>query len=61
MEIDLSGMIDVIDTLVDYMAGIDFTVGSYSFSLLAVVAALGTLEAIEFILGIKKNNDDDHH
>lgn len=57
MRIDISSVIEAVSMLVDYMKGISFTFGDYTFSLWAVVVATGTIEAITFILGMRNKKD----
>lgn len=59
MNIDISDMISLISALVEYIKDISFTFGEYKFSLWAVILALGTVESINFILGLRKKGDTD--
>lgn len=59
MRIDISSILDAVSAVVDFMKGLSFSLGDYTFSLWAVVVALGTIESITFILGMRRKNKTD--
>lgn len=59
MQIDVSGLIQVVLQLVAYLKTISLTLGSYTLPLWAVVVALGVLETIGFIFNGGKYKKDD--
>lgn len=58
MIIDISSLISIISAIVEYMKTISFKLGDYTVSFWSLVVALGSLEAVSFILNMKKSDDD---
>lgn len=58
MKVDISGLIDAVSMIVDFMKSLKFTLGSHTVSLWMIIISLGTMDAISFILGMKKKKDD---
>lgn len=63
MNVNVSGIIDVISVIVRFIRDLTFTFGNYSFTLWEIILVAGTVDGIAYILGARskgfKNNDDD--
>lgn len=63
MNVDVSGIIDVLFVIVRFIRDLSFTFGNYKFTLWEIILVAGTVDGIAFIFGARskgfKNNDDD--